>query len=278
MLGNVPAELRALPQWVMWRKEWRGGKATKVPYRPDGRHAAVNRPEEWSTFEACLDAAGRFDGVGFVFTEGYVGIDIDKCLSPDGTPSPEAMDVLLAVDSYTERSPSGTGLHVIVPSDMSFPGRKKGALECYSTGRFFTVTGDVYGGRSKLKEADLGPWHAAAFGEGAPEAAPAPPADRAGRLPDDAEILAVMFRSKGGAALASMYVTGDYASAGYASQSEADLALCGSLMFFCANDAATADRLFRSSRLMRDKWDARRGKRTYGERRQRAVRHCHAVL
>src|SRR3990167_2521585 len=144
MYSNFPAELRALPQWVLWKLETvkdKDGKekTTKVPYQPNGAKAATNRPREWSTFESCLAVVDTFDGLGFVFTEGVVGIDLDKCFNFDDSLKDFAQDALLSFDSYTEVSPSGNGLHVLVKSDVPLDGRKKGGVECYSSGRFFTV-------------------------------------------------------------------------------------------------------------------------------------------
>ena len=266
-LTGFPESLRSRRQWVLWRYETRGGKSTKVPYQPDGRHAAVRRPEEWSAFEDCLAVADGFDGLGFVFTEGLVGIDLDKCFDYDGTLKPFARDVLQGFDTYTEISPSGNGLHLILESDFSILGRRKDGIECYSVGRFFTVTGNVYEGRDTLHDCDIGVWHNEVFGERKTDNQPPPVTG--GYLPDDDRILSVMFRSKNGRKIQALYSSGDWAAAGYGSQSEADLALVGLLMFFCRNDMATVDRLFRASKLMRDKWDEKRGSETYGQRTMR---------
>ncbi|RKL62327.1 hypothetical protein DXT63_11900 [Thermoanaerobacteraceae bacterium SP2] len=146
---NIPDELKQLPQWVVWRYGFRqDGKPTKVPYNPKtGAAASVNDPATWATFEEALAAfeAGGFDGVGFVFTSAdpFVGIDLDNCLDEDGSIQPWAQDLVTRFNSYTEITPSGHGLHIIMKvSDKSnLPsGRKSGNIEFYTTGRFFTVT------------------------------------------------------------------------------------------------------------------------------------------
>lgn len=263
--SKFPEELRAKKQWVMWKKEPKGdGKWTKVPYRPDGRHAATTRPEEWYSFDECVAAAPRFSGIGFVFSEGYVGIDLDHCFEPSGLPKPWASEVLATFDTYTERSPSGDGLHLIIASDVALKGRKADGIECYSQGRFFTVTGDVYGKRDAVRDLDVLDWHAATFGEEGPaKKAETPPS---ATLPEDAKVLSVMFKAKNGEKNRALYERGDWAGLGYESQSNADLALAGNLMFYCANDKAAADRLFRGSALMRPKWDEFRGSESYGEK------------
>ena len=62
--------------------------------------------------------AVRADGVGFVFTDTeYTGVDLDGCLI-DGKPTAEARQIIDALKSYTEKSPSGTGLHIIVKGNQ----------------------------------------------------------------------------------------------------------------------------------------------------------------
>ena len=48
-------------------------------------------------------------------------------------------------------------------------------------------------------------------------------------------------------------------------ESAADYHVYRLLAFWTGGDGARVDRLFRRSKLMRDKWDEKRGKRTYGE-------------
>ncbi len=82
-------------------------------------------------------------------------------------------------------------------------------------------------------------------------------------MPDDAQLLALARNAHNGAKFARLYDAGD--CSGYASQSEADLALCSLLAFYAGPDPARIDRLYRASALYRDKWDEQRGELTYGE-------------
>ena len=108
---EIPAELRERPQWVLWRFEERDGKRTKVPYRADQPQvrASSTDPATWSDFHAVRAHGEEADGVGFVFSEGddVVGVDLDNCFT-DGKLHPEAARVALELDSYAERSVSGT--------------------------------------------------------------------------------------------------------------------------------------------------------------------------
>lgn len=148
LLDNIPDELKATPQWVVWRYEDHGKpKRDKVPYNPrTERRAKSNDPQTWASFaeaRAAFDHGG-YDGVGFVFAEdgGLVGIDLDGCRDPEtGELEPWAAEIVKRMNSYTEVSPSGTGVHIFVKGALPAGGRKKGKIEMYREGRFFTVTG-----------------------------------------------------------------------------------------------------------------------------------------
>ena len=141
---QIPAELTRLDRWVTWRYEKRNDKLTKPPYVPDPekrRHALVNVPSTWGRFDQAKSAmqAGSFDGIGFVLGEGIVGIDFDHATD-------EMVKEALSLGTYTEWSPSGHGVHVIGRSGLRLRGRKKGPVELYMEGRYFTVTGAMVAG------------------------------------------------------------------------------------------------------------------------------------
>ena len=85
--ADIPAELKKIPRWLLWKLEDRNGKPTKTPYTADGRLAKVNDPSTWTTFENALLAyqSGQFDGIGLVLSDedDLAGVDLDKCLNPD---------------------------------------------------------------------------------------------------------------------------------------------------------------------------------------------------
>lgn len=148
---NIPDELIQLPQWVCWRAVWRDGRWTKIPYQPDGRFAKSTDPATWAEFGECLETyqVRGFDGLGFVLTRdaGIIGVDLDHCIDADGNVAPWAQQAVGTLGSYTETSPSGDGLHILVfgtfPGGMT--GRRKGGVEVYAEGRYLTVTGRVLG-------------------------------------------------------------------------------------------------------------------------------------
>jgi primase-polymerase (primpol)-like protein len=150
--------LKDLRQFVNWRYEERDSKLTKVPLCPHtGKLAAVDRPRTWGTYREAVQAAKEhgYDGVGFVFTEEdrYAGIDLDKCRDPKtGEIEEWARELIEHLDSYTELSPSGSGVHVLLKAKLPLGGRHQGHIEMYDSGRFFTVTGKCLPGTPKRIE------------------------------------------------------------------------------------------------------------------------------
>lgn len=149
-LYNLPQELRDYDQWVVWKLEDREGtKPTKVPYSAStGRMASVTDPSTWATFEQAVAFATAqsmvYSGIGFVFTENdpFAGVDLDDTKGDEGALRTQ-LKIFEMFNSYSEKSPSGTGLHIICRGHIP-NGRRRGSVELYSSDRFFTMTGDVY--------------------------------------------------------------------------------------------------------------------------------------
>lgn len=146
LLDNIPEELRTRSQWVVWKMERRNGKDTKVPYIAGGVGKASSTDSlTWRTFDEAtrtLDTR-RYGGIGFVFTSGdpYAGVDLDNCRDPEtGELDAWAAEIVASLrGGYTEVSPSGTGVHIIVRGKA--PNKKRGDIEAYSSERYFTMTG-----------------------------------------------------------------------------------------------------------------------------------------
>ena len=122
---NIPQELKALKRWVLWKYLPRGNsKPAKEPYKP-GYQYTINAldPQNQSNFEDVVSTynGGGYDGIGFVFTkeDPYAGIDVDNCITGDDLKESIAVWVR-RFGSYTEPSPSGTGLHTIINTDLDF--------------------------------------------------------------------------------------------------------------------------------------------------------------
>ena len=131
----------------------REGKQTKVPYMPyvptPEWLASTTDPSTWSSFEDVLQAAPRFDGIGFVFNNDYTGVDLDKAFDNEGHMKTWAREIVSNCPTYAERSPSGKGVHLISLGKLpdGWTGTKRsfedGAVEIYSRARYFTFTGDL---------------------------------------------------------------------------------------------------------------------------------------
>ena len=158
----MPAELKALPNWLMWRylpPGRAGQKWRKVPFQTNGKYAKANDSSTWTTFEACRAAYdhGGFDGIGFVFTgevgaDGLciVGIDFDHCVEGGKLLEP-ARNRIAQLRTYTEISVSGGGIHCFARAKpgttVKYTSTEPGhSVEVYSSIRYFTATGVPFGG------------------------------------------------------------------------------------------------------------------------------------
>lgn len=276
--AELPTILVATPNWVCWRRETRNEKETKVPYRVGGELASVTDPRTWSTFAAVRKAAaaGGFDGIGFVLTEelGLVGLDLDKCIPPGADPHSGAdgmeewaFNVIRRFATYTEVSPSGTGLRLWLKGSLPPGRRRSGQFEIYSSGRYLTVTGNrLQGAPMCIAEGGeaLAQLHAEMFPE--KEKKPARAAVQQSEMMTDDAILDLAFRAQNGGDVKRLW-EGDL-SQHENDHSRADAALCSHLAFYAGPGGnETVDKLFRRSALMREKWDQKRRAdgTTYGQ-------------
>src|SRR5699024_3299194 len=124
--------------------------------------AKSNDESTWVSFEDAESQSFNYDGIGFFFKAPYVGIDLDKVgneieayLEEPDTDNiiSEFINVL---ETYAEISPSGTGIHLITKGELPPRGRRRGNVEIYDTGRFFTMTGKHIGGYNGINEDEYG--------------------------------------------------------------------------------------------------------------------------
>lgn len=284
MYEAIPSELKALPNWVCYRYFYDDGidKYRKMPINPrDMEPAKSNDPTTWTDYDTAVHAAEECDGIGFMFSNSpYFGVDIDgvrdeieRYKAGEDTIIAEFVDTL---QSYTELSRSGNGIHIICRGKLPPSGRRKGNVEMYENGRFFVMTGNVaaeYADISDCTEA-IKVLHEKYIGGGtSPSSSPAlPPAELA---LTDSELLDLAKNAKNGAKFARLYA-GDIS--GYTSQSEADMALCNHLAYWTGCDAERMDRMFRGSGLFREKWLREQSGTTYGALTiQKAILDCRNV-
>jgi len=148
---NIPQALKANARWAPWRAVWseRRQKWDKIPRQPNGYGLSTAKPDRWLTFDAALAAyrarPDDFAGLGYVMTgpHGLVGVDLDHCVDGN-TVAPWALEIVQAMGTYTELSPSGTGLRCFARGevDADWTNHEQG-IEVYAghEPRFLTVTG-----------------------------------------------------------------------------------------------------------------------------------------
>lgn len=289
MYEKVPQELKELPQWVCWRLADDPGKdrKKKLPIDPrTGDPARSNDPATWASYEDAVAGKERFraDGIGIMFAHGIFGIDLDRCIDQEGQLLPFAREIVETVQSYTELSPSGTGLHILCAGRLPEGRRRKGSVEMYSEGRFFTVTGCQVGEEYPFSDCTqrVRAMHRKYLGEDTPQPpqeAPHRPLPEAGEMSPE-EIIRRASAARRGGERFDDFMAGRWAqlNIGDGSQSSADQAFCNALAFWCRRDEALMDAIFRQSGMMRPKWDQRRGGMTYGQKTIRtAIRDCREV-
>lgn len=294
MYEKIPLELKQLPHWVGWKYMQRPGEdhKRKVPINAmDGQPAKSNDPTTWCDFDTACLGKERFglDGIGFMFSgDGIFGIDIDHCYDPETQElDPAAAEIIETVQSYTELSPSGTGIHILCKGVLPEGRKRRGAVEMYSTLRYFTVTGNQFGLEYPFSDCTerVAVMHRKYLGEeetaaGAQKAALPMPTGRGTNADMSVDaILRRMFDSKHGQKLQDLY-NGSWERYGIGdgSQSSADQTFCNTLAFWCRCDAALMDAIFRRSGLYRQKWDKRRGAKTYGQITiDRAIKDCRDI-
>lgn len=254
-------------RWVVWRKEVRDGKVTKVPYQTSGTHAKATAPETWCTHEEAQRAGG--DGVGIVFTPDglLLGVDLDHVFEDGYHIPPYVLEFINRANTYTEMSPSRTGAHVYLkltePLNLEANRKKVGKFhpdegyECYTSARFFTVTGEPYSEVKPVRTVTpqdahellqvLGyPWK-----EHADSRSPVPSlGSEQGNeklAAGDTALLRKMFGAKNGAEVLALW-QGD-TSKHNGDDSAADMALCTHLAFWTAKNVEQMARLWRNSPL-----------------------------
>ena len=141
---NILADMRAKPHWLLW-------KTGKVPIQAaNGELADNTNLKHLCSFDGAINAAlanpDRCNGIGFSFNphNPFAGIDLDY--TEDAEIFERQKLIFEKFNSYSEISPSGKGLHIIIKvTDKSriCDGRRRDKVEMYCQGRYFTMTGDV---------------------------------------------------------------------------------------------------------------------------------------
>lgn len=263
--ANIPSKLQSFPQWCGYKLDPEHGK---VPYQLNDQKASSTDPRTWTSFTAALSAFEnfeKFNGVCFMLAKenGIVFIDLDKCIKDDVI-DPWAVEQVERFNSYTEKSQSGKGLHILVEATKPGPrcrtGRYSRDVEIYDHARQCCLTGDILDGHGTIesRQVELNELYLEVFGvEEKKIPGPVSPVTWSLNV-SDAAIIEKAKLAKNGAKFEALW-NGSYQ--GYPSQSEADLALMNHLAYW-TGDAVRMESLFSQSGLgRRDKWRDRPGYR-----------------
>lgn len=270
---NLPKELRDNGKFCLWKYEERKGKVKpdKVPYQISGKHAQSNNESTFSEYANAVAAVSLYDGLGLGIFRGFSAVDVDHCVNTDGTLAAIGQSAVnIFKGCYIEISPSGTGLRVIFKAsgfkyDIAkyYINNTKLGVEVYvygATKKYVSVTGDVYQHGDVIEAEVQLQTLLDTFMLRKIKPSEEHPVETASFLSDD-NVIEKAKAAKNGASFAKLW-DGDISS--YPSQSEADLACCSHLAFWCGRDVEQMDRLFRRCGLYRDKWDRPQNGSTYG--------------
>ena len=266
VLSALPQTLKQLRRWILWRLEIRDGAQTKVPYRIDGVRASITNSNDWTDFVTACRAfdPAKYSGLGFVLTkeDNIVCIDLDHCIGDDGKICGEALSIVNLLNSWTEVSQSGKGLHIFVrgtkPTDKcrATP-REFKSLEIYDSDRYIALTGnhlpntpleiiELHGSLKSLCDLYFPKQ----------ESTPAPQAFKPHLDLSDEEIIALCRKAENAEKFVALFDKGDTSRYG-GDESRADAALACLLAFY-TKDATQIERLMTASALgQREKWRRR---------------------
>ena len=168
-LKNIPSELKMNGLWCGWRLTDKG----KVPFNlSTGLHAKSNDESTFSSYPVLLNNIYKFlrfegekqiGGIGLGIFRGYSAVDIDHCIDENGCISDMARDIIEFCNSYTEYSPSKTGIRIIFKTNVKidkneyYINNRNNGLEIYisdNTNKFVSITGNKISGDT-INEIDI---------------------------------------------------------------------------------------------------------------------------
>lgn len=240
----IPTELTDRKQWAL--------SHNKAPYQTNGERASSTNENTWTSYN---DVLKTNEQIGFFLSsyDSYTVIDLDDCII-DGVITDEAETIVNSLNSFTEISQSGTGLHIFVKGEK--PGERsknsKKGFEMYDKERFMVTTGNHLEGTpleiNEHQEA-IDYLYDMYLSKGKPDVKKTN-VQKSPTLTDD-DVFRIASNAKNGDKFKALY-SGDFSL--YGSQSEADQALCNIISFY-TQDAEQIDRIFINGGLYRDKWD-----------------------
>lgn len=156
---SIPQALKALDRWAPWAAVWnpKRGKYDKIPKQCGNPEWGVSttKPDKWFSFDQARKALARHPkqlaGLGVCVTglADIIAVDLDGCVDADGYLDEFAQQIMSALPSYTEISPSGRGLRIMGwgAIDFDWTNHERG-IEVYggNGARFLTITGNHLAG------------------------------------------------------------------------------------------------------------------------------------
>lgn len=279
---SIPEEIRKYNRWVCWSMEERDGKPTKIPKNPKtGGNAMANNPDTWGSFKQAVDRmkSDKFAGIGFMFNgDGIIGVDIDDCRDKEtGELTEQAKEIIEILDSYTEISASGKGIHIICKGSLPEGKRRRGPVEMYDNLRYFIMTGQVIDNQNIIQDRveQLASVHEKYINVKKTQRNVSKKTEIVTNLDDD-DIIEKAMAAKNGDLFTDL-MNGNWKHR-YQSQSEADIALSNLLAFWTGKDIEQMNRIFCRSGLYRDKWDEARPGGTYGSMTmENSINNCQDI-
>lgn len=169
--SRIPDAMKQAARWVCWDEK-------KHPVNPATLYGAKsNDPATWTTFEQAEKQIGKpcsvdgqpgtVQGVGFMLGDGWTGIDLDGGAAHGCGEIPKAViDDFMALGTYCEYSKSGSGYHIFgyyqgeTLQGNAFTWNNgtpdKYGIEMYFSGRYFAITGNVYGFSTQILDITAG--------------------------------------------------------------------------------------------------------------------------
>lgn len=295
---NGYEKLRRLNRWLPYQLRGRkNGKQGKVPCNP-----RTGFPTTVQSLDACVsyryavwasknkkNDQGPLDGIGYVVGDGLGGIDLDDCIDDHGNISDFAKEIISYLDSYTEVSLSGKGVHILFYYGQDFPQvvkRRQGdhEIEVYSKRHYLVLTGKLIHGEAievrteqakkilqqyfpddvqEKQEKKISP-----TGNFSRRTAPQQPSRDTSLREEDKAIIREMFSSKFGTSNKKLFYADKdlFHSRYHDDRSSLTRALLIAIKAF-TKDEQQIDRIYRSSAvylLEADKWDRPTNGSTWG--------------
>ena len=311
--NNIDNNLKQENRWVLYCNEDRDGDPTKVPRQCKGAKARTNTSSTWTTYEKVIDHVQlkKFDGIGFVLGNDYIGIDLDHCYDPDTKDfiDPAFGRFINSIGGYKEFSPSGDGIHIIfkcplegsetlkkIKKSFGKNSSKTGfkiflkneensnvALEFYWKNRFFTMTGnelpesndmevDAESVRDNLLK--IGSHFRVLVKENADKKLVG------GSKPvsfTDQELIDHALKTKNGQRFSDLYSGAWESYTNDGSQNGADMTFMNDLAFWTGRDRDQMERIFKSSGLWTEDRENKKGQSYIETTLDRAIEDCKEI-